>query len=168
MIQRQHVVQKLDHIVHHGRHSEQSYRAALRMMKEGNVQELFIYLWQEHSKMVSELEDKIQSFAGTRHENKRIYPSGPFEFLVNIPREEMTLSLLECERTDALLLLEYDLVLKSPLPMDVKLLLKRHILNINGMLARVHDLSKNAIPLSLKHIESKASSHSHDCAHFLN
>ncbi len=64
MIKSQDVISQLQRLIEKGRAGEQSYRSALASIVDGNEKVQFIYFWQEHAKMVCEMEDKVRWLGG--------------------------------------------------------------------------------------------------------
>jgi uncharacterized protein (TIGR02284 family) len=136
MIKTQDIVSHLKPLIGQARACEHSYRAALNTVAERNDKALFIYFWQEHARMMCELEDKVRSLDGSIVAD--VQPAwGGIVFRDSLNPEEMIRALYDCERKDAEILDAYTYTLKYPLPVDVRALLKMHSLKIKGMHARV-------------------------------
>ena len=137
MIRLSEVAQKLAELLRASNRSEQAYRNAMTQVTEGSEKALFIFFWQEHAKMVCQLEDKIRWLGGVVDEASREPAWGNLSFREDIGEAEMALALADCERRDAELLNHYEFIAKTPLPVDVRSVLKVHILKIKSIQVRV-------------------------------
>jgi hypothetical protein len=137
MIRIQDILPLLQPLVQKGYASEQSYRSALTYIVDGNERALFIYFWQEHAKIVCEMQEKVRWLGGVMNDEARQTPWGSLLFRDQAGEDEIVTVLRECENKDAELLEAYAFALKHPMPIDVQSLLKLHTLKIKGIQARV-------------------------------
>jgi hypothetical protein len=130
------VVNALKTILEQARASEHHYRMALSCMQQGSETISFIYFWQEHARMMAELEDKIRWLGGS-------VPDEPnsawqrFVFKTETAPAEVTQALLTCKHSDEELLRHYQNALKGPLPVDVRTLLKMHLMKLGPIQAKL-------------------------------
>jgi hypothetical protein len=136
MIKAQDILKILQPLLLKARQADQLYRSALGTVSDSNERVLFIYFWQEHAKILAELEEKIRWLGG---EVLAIEcpPWGGLHFKEVSLMEERIKSLQECIHQDAETLETYDYALKHPLPVDVRNMIKTHVLKIKGIHARV-------------------------------
>jgi len=155
MIKSHDVVNSLGQLIQISAISEACYRRAIASMRTESEMALFIYFWQEHGRIVCELQEKVRQFGGILQEDARQAAQEPLCFRKNNSQEEIEAALSDCVRADAELLHSYEYVVKVSLPFDVLSLLRLHVMKVKGihararyMLERVHHSSMPSWRLS--------------------
>lgn len=136
MIKTYEVVQHLQELICKAHRTEQAHRNALAAMTGTEEQTLFIYFWQDHARMMCELENKVRWLGGTPKDNGST-AWGRLIFKEEPEEEQKIVALCECEHRDAEMLEAYAGALRHALPVDVQALLKLHSLKIKGIHARI-------------------------------
>ncbi len=134
------VVPHLLQIIEAARSTERQYLATLSCMKAGQPTLQFIYFWQEHARMVSELEEKVRWLGGAVPDVVGSAWSG-LHFKSDSEDAEFSEALWACTQADDELRSRYEFALKNALPVDVRTLLKVHVLKLSTIQARIGNLA---------------------------